>query len=108
MDIRRLALLVLLLTVIGFITVFQQVKTWRQGYRINELREKRRKLQEEQRLLELAVARARSGPVLVERAQALAVPVTPPQSYNVVRVDGRSRPTPAAARDPQQGEIRNP
>ena len=94
MDIHRLALLVLLLTVIGFITVFQQVRTWRQGYRINELREKRRELSEEQRRLELEVARARSGPALVVRAQELSVPVAP-QSYNVVRVEGRPRSVPA-------------
>lgn len=86
MDIHRLALLVVLLTLIGFITVFHQVKIWRSGYRINELREKKRLLSEERRRLELDVARAKSSQVLLARAEALAVPVSLPAQYNVVRV----------------------
>lgn len=86
MDIHRLALLVVLLTLIGFITVFHQVKLWRSGYRINDLREKKRLLSEERRRLELDVARAKSSSALLEHAQALAVPVSLPAQYNVVRV----------------------
>ncbi len=86
MDLHRLAMLVVLLTLIGFITVFQQVRTWRLGYRINELREKKRLLQEEQRRMQLEVARGLSSASLMERAQALGVNVGTPSGYNVVRV----------------------
>lgn len=87
MDIGRLALLVVLLTLVGFITVFQHLKTYRSGYRINELRDKQRLLQEEQRRLELDVARSMTSQHLLARAQALAVPVSLPGHYNVVRID---------------------
>ena len=102
MDIYRLALLVVLLTLIGFITVFHQVKIWRSGYRINELREQKRLLSEERRRLELDVARAQSSQVLLARAAALAVPVSLPAQYNVVRVaDPDPAPTGTVEREPE-------
>lgn len=99
MQLHRVALLVVLMILLGLLTVFQPIQTWRLGYRITALEQVRDRLVEENKKLELANSRLGTPEALLQRAASLDLGLAYPKRWSVIKVKkGRPAAIPASAR----------
>ncbi|MBI5369506.1 MAG: hypothetical protein HZA54_20910 [Planctomycetes bacterium] len=86
MQLHRVALLVLLMVLLGLMTVFQPIQSWRLGYRMTALTQVRDRLVEENQQLELSNARLGTPEALLQRASALDLGLAYPKRWSVLKV----------------------
>lgn len=105
MQLHRVVLLVILLVLLGLMTVFQPIQTWRLGYRITTLNQVRDHLVEENKRLELVNTKLGTPEALLQRASAMELGLNFPKRWCVLRArKGRpvELPTRAVAVSPRQ------
>ena len=84
MTTRRLILIIGLITFLGLITAWQQIQTVRFGYQISEANQIKQRLIEEEKALEICVARLKSPEKLLARSTRMKVNLVYPEKWDLV------------------------
>ncbi|MBA7530876.1 hypothetical protein ES705_23087 [subsurface metagenome] len=84
MTTRRLILIIGLITFLGLITAWQQIQTLRLGYQISEANQTKKQLLDEEKALEICVARLKSPGNLLARSVRMKVNLVYPEKWGLV------------------------
>lgn len=79
---KRFILIIALLTLLGFITAWQQIQTVRFGYKISEIEQYKKQLVEQRLNLTLRLAQLKSPQNLLAQAKVMKINFSYPQEWS--------------------------